>query len=107
MDTPAIAKQRYAKSYPDLIAKIEKALSPEPTTKVTFSGFPANMGEAAVKMTLEALGPVKELTTTESSDGMSLGGTVEFDDVDTAVKAMEKYDGMDMGMGTKLSMRPA
>merc|ERR1712070_1338458 len=99
------AKTRYAKEYASLIEQIEKAMVKEVTTKLSFAGFPANMGEAGVKMTLEALGSVLEISCEESDDMLSMGGTVEFEEIASAQKAIDQYDGMDMGLGTKLSMR--
>ena len=63
------------------------------------------MGEAGVKMALEALGSVVEIACEESDDMLSMGGTVEFEDIASAQKAIDQFDGMDMGLGTKLSMR--
>lgn len=68
------------------------------------SGFPANMGEAACKMTLEAVGPIEEFECAESDDFPILTGKVTFEDIETAKKAVEQYNGMDMGMGTALEL---
>ena len=43
----------------------------------------------------------------ESDDYMTLAGTVEFEDVATAKAVVEKYNGMDMGMGSALEILPA
>jgi hypothetical protein len=69
-----------------------------------FSGFPANMGESALKMTLEAVGPITEIECTEDTDFPVLKGKVTFEDLESAKKAVEQYNGMDMGMGTLLEM---
>lgn len=101
------AVKRYGKDYKDLIAQIEAALNKKPevtSPKVTFSGFPANMGEAGCKMTLEALGEIVDFECVESEDLPILTGKVEFEDVETAKKAIDQYDGMDMGMGTTLEL---
>ena len=71
--------------------------------KIAYSGFPANMGEAGVRMTLEALGTLKSFSYKASDDGMTAGGEVEFEGVSEAKAAIDKYDGMDMGLGTKLA----
>ena len=63
------------------------------------------MGEAGVKMALEALGSVVEIACKESDDMLSMGGTVEFEDIASAQKAIDQFDGKDMGLGTKLSVR--
>lgn len=56
-------------------------------------------------MTLEALGPIVNFSSEQSDDGTSFSGFAEFEDVETAKAAIDKYDGMDMGTGTKLSLR--
>ena len=62
------------------------------------------MGEAACKMTLEAVGSVVDFECEESEDLPILTGKVTFEDIETAKKAVEQYNGMDMGMGTKLEL---
>eukprot|EP00567_Pseudictyota_dubia_P009039 CAMPEP_0197461008 /NCGR_PEP_ID=MMETSP1175-20131217/55384_1 /TAXON_ID=1003142 /ORGANISM="Triceratium dubium, Strain CCMP147" /LENGTH=271 /DNA_ID=CAMNT_0042996203 /DNA_START=130 /DNA_END=945 /DNA_ORIENTATION=- len=107
VNTPDIATQRYGKDYKRLLRDAETALTAPPPVKtptITFSGFPANMGEAACKMTLEAVGPIVEFECSESEDFPILVGKVTFEDLDTAKKAVEQYNGMDMGMGQELEM---
>lgn len=107
MNQPDIAKQRYSVSYAALLEELEIALNaPPPVNSPTliFSGFPSNMGEAAVKMTLEALGAITELECEEDSDFPVLRGRVTFDDIESAKAAVAQYNGMDMGMGTLLEM---
>jgi hypothetical protein len=107
MNDPEMAKQRYATSYAVLIADCETASNaPPPVNSPTliFSGFPANMGESALKMTLEAVGPIAEIECTEDTDFPVLKGKVTFEDLESAKKAVEQYNGMDMGMGTLLEM---
>lgn len=104
---PDDAKARYYTSYTQLIDEVEASLNakPEVTSPVVqFSGFPANMGEMGLKMTLEALGEIADMAVSESDDGITLIGEVTFGDVETAKAAIEQYDGMDMGMGDKLKM---
>jgi len=101
------AKSRYYGAYGQLIDDIEAALvaKPEVTTpKVRFSGFPANMGEMGLKMTLEAVGEIEDMACSESDDGITLVGEVTFGSVEAAKAAIEQYDGMDMGMGDALRM---
>lgn len=107
MNEPEIAKQRYAKSYAVLLEELNAALTaPPPVNSPTlkFSGFPSNMGEAAVKMTLEALGAITEIECEEDTDFPVLKGSVTFEDIESAKKAVAQYNGMDMGMGTLLEM---
>jgi hypothetical protein len=104
---PEEAKARYYKAYAGLIDAIDAALiaKPEVTSpSVRFSGFPANMGEMGLKMTLEALGEVVEMACSESEDGITLMGEVTFGSVELAKAAIDQYDGMDMGVGDKLQM---
>jgi len=107
MNEPDVAKQRYSNSYAALLEELEIALNaPPPVNSPTlvFSGFPSNMGEAAVKMTLEALGTITELECQEDSDFPVLKGRVTFEDIESAKAAVAQYNGMDMGMGTLLEM---
>jgi len=104
---PADAKSRYYSSYKTFIDDVEAALNarPEVTSPVVqFSGFPANMGDMGLKMTLEALGAIEDMTCDVSEDGISLVGQVKFESIEVAKAAIEQYDGMDMGMGDKLKM---
>ena len=107
LNSPDMAKSRYAKEYKRLLANIEKALNAvkEVTTPmITFKGFPANMGEAGCRMTLEALGEIVEFECVENEDFPILEGKVTFGDIETAKKAIEQYNGMNMGMGQNLEM---
>jgi hypothetical protein len=104
---PENALQAYGKAYAQFIDEIEAALNAKPevtSPTVQFSGFPANMGEMGLKMTLEALGEVADMSCSQSDDGITLFGEVTFGSVDSAKAAIEQYDGMDMGMGDKLQM---
>lgn len=110
LNNPETATSRYGKTYKRLLMQIDAAMTKKKevtSPKITFKGFPANMGEMGCKMTLEALGEVEEFECTESEDFPILEGTVTFGDVETAKKAIEQYDGMDMGMGSKLEVASA
>jgi len=101
------AKSRYYSAYTQLIDDIDAALiaKPEVTSPVVgFAGFPANMGEEGLRMTLAALGDIEGMSCDVSEDGITLVGEVTFGDIDTAKAAIEQYDGMDMGMGDALKM---
>lgn len=107
MNNPDVAKMRYASSYGALIAECEVALAAPPPVNspvLKFSGFPSNMGEAGLKMTLEAVGPIADLQCTVDDDFPILKGQVTYEDIETAKKAVEQYNGMDMGMGTVLEV---
>jgi hypothetical protein len=107
LNDPEMAKSRYGKEYKRLLADVEKALNaakPVLSAIITFKGFPANMGEMGCKMTLEALGEIEEFECSESDDFPVLEGKVTFGDIETAKKAIEQYNGMDMGMGQALEI---
>jgi hypothetical protein len=104
---PAMAKTRYAKTYKALIRECEAALkapAPVKTTTIQFTGFPANMGEGACKMTLEAMGAIVSFECELDEDFPVLKGKVTFEDIESAKKAVAEYDGMDMGMGSALEL---
>jgi len=112
LNTPRQAKERYGGTakYDETVAEIEAALSAKveqvvKSGKLLFSGFPSNMGETAVKMTLEGFGTLKDFTCEESDDGMSLTGRAEYEETDAAKAAIDKYDGVDMGLGTTLELQ--
>jgi hypothetical protein len=107
VNDPKMAEQRYGKDYKSIIRQCKAALTAPPPVKsptLSFSGFPANMGEAACKMTLEAVGPIVDFECTESDDLPILTGKVTFEDLEAAKKAVAQYNGMDMGMGTQLEL---
>ena len=104
---PEGARSRYGSSYGPFLLEIESALNARAeitTPKVRFGGFPANMGEFGLKMTLEAVGGIEDIRVDVSDDGITLVGEVTFESVEVAKTAIEQYDGMDMGMGDKLKM---
>jgi len=109
---PKGAKGRYADQpvlWKTTVEAVEAALNAKEeltSPKISYDGFPTSMGDEGVKATLEAIGEIKDFTCTESSDGMTFSGTVEFGDVAMAQAAMEQYDGMDMGTGDKLDISP-
>eukprot|EP00560_Eucampia_antarctica_P008538 CAMPEP_0197823720 /NCGR_PEP_ID=MMETSP1437-20131217/1041_1 /TAXON_ID=49252 ORGANISM="Eucampia antarctica, Strain CCMP1452" /NCGR_SAMPLE_ID=MMETSP1437 /ASSEMBLY_ACC=CAM_ASM_001096 /LENGTH=219 /DNA_ID=CAMNT_0043423027 /DNA_START=212 /DNA_END=871 /DNA_ORIENTATION=+ len=107
VNDPEIGTQRYGKDYKRLLREVEEALNAKPTAKtptVTFKGFPANMGEAGCKITLEALGTIVEFECSECDDFPILMGKATFEDIETAKKAIEQYDGMDMGLGQAIEI---
>jgi len=106
------AKERYGgtPNYDSVVAEIEEALNAKVVQEVTsprltFSGFPANMGEAGVRMTLATFGELVDLTVEESDDGLTCSGRAEFETIESAKAAIDKYDGVDMGLGTKLELQ--
>jgi len=111
INNPKRAKERYAgtPNYEETVAAIAEALTAKVVREVSsplliFSGFPSNMGEGGVKMTLESFGPMSDFSIEESDDGMTLSGRVEYEEVSAAKQAVDKWDGMDMGLGTTLSL---
>lgn len=108
VNDPALGTKRYGSDYKSTLRQIDKALTivkPITSPIITFSGFPANMGEMGCKMTLEALGEIVDFECTASDDFPVLAGKVTFGDIDTAKAAIKQYNGMDMGMGTKLEVK--
>ena len=102
-----LAEMRYGKTYRGVLNQAERALNAPPpvkSPKLKFSGFPANMGEDACRMTLEALGPVVSFSCATDDDFPILRGEVEYEDIETAKKAVEQYNGMDMGMGSAIEV---
>jgi len=107
LNDPEDAKVRYGQSYKTALRKADEALTAPPPVNsptLTFSGFPSNMGEMGVKMTLEALGAVSEFECVENEDFPILSGKITYEDIEDAKAAVEKYNGMDMGMGTTLEI---
>lgn len=102
-----LALERYGKTYKGLLRKAEAALNAPPPVNspiLKFSGFPANMGEEACKMTLEAVGAVSEFSCALDEDFPTLSGQVTYEDIEDAKKAVAQYNGMDMGMGSAIEM---
>eukprot|EP00529_Nitzschia_sp_RCC80_P027851 CAMPEP_0113452534 /NCGR_PEP_ID=MMETSP0014_2-20120614/6896_1 /TAXON_ID=2857 /ORGANISM="Nitzschia sp." /LENGTH=258 /DNA_ID=CAMNT_0000343909 /DNA_START=149 /DNA_END=926 /DNA_ORIENTATION=+ /assembly_acc=CAM_ASM_000159 len=107
LNNPDVAKARYASSYAQLIVDCETALNAPPPVNspvIKFAGFPSNMGEAGLKMTLEAVGPIVDLQCAEDDTFPVLRGQVTYEDIESAKRAVEQYNGMDMGMGTALEV---
>ena len=101
------ATARYGKTYKGVLRRVEEALKAPPPVKsktIQFSGFPANMGEDACRMTLESVGAVVEFSCAQDDDFPVLKGKVTFEDIEDAKKAVAQYNGMDMGMGTALEL---
>ena len=107
LNHPETAKTRYEKTYRGVLRAVDAALTAPPpvkSTKISFSGFPANMGEMGCRMTLESIGEVTDFECTEDEDFPVLRGTVTFESIESARKAVAQYHGMDMGMGTALEL---
>ncbi|KAL3945874.1 MAG: hypothetical protein SGBAC_000025 [Bacillariaceae sp.] len=107
LNDPEMARSRYEKTYKGLLRRVDKAMTaPPPVNSPTlqFSGFPANMGEAGCRMTLESLGAIADFECGEDSDFPVLTGKVTFEDIESAKAAVAQYHGMDMGMGTSLEL---
>jgi len=105
-------KERYGGTdrFEKTCAEIEEALNAKvvqvvKSARLIFSGFPSGMGEAGVRMTLEGFGALVDFSVEESDDAMTLTGRAEFETIDQAKAAIEKYDGVDMGLGTTLELQ--
>eukprot|EP00587_Corethron_hystrix_P012287 CAMPEP_0113297552 /NCGR_PEP_ID=MMETSP0010_2-20120614/363_1 /TAXON_ID=216773 ORGANISM="Corethron hystrix, Strain 308" /NCGR_SAMPLE_ID=MMETSP0010_2 /ASSEMBLY_ACC=CAM_ASM_000155 /LENGTH=182 /DNA_ID=CAMNT_0000150453 /DNA_START=340 /DNA_END=888 /DNA_ORIENTATION=+ /assembly_acc=CAM_ASM_000155 len=104
-----LAITRYGATYQNIFDQVDAAITAKvevTSPKLDFSGFPSNMGEAALEMTFGALGAVKSINCQPNDDGLTLYGTVEFEEIDVAKVCMKQYDGMDMGLGTVIKMDP-
>lgn len=107
VNDPEGAMLRYKDGYELIMMRTEQVLNaplPVDSPTIKFSGFPSTMGEAGCKMTLEAVGPVTDFECTESDDAPILVGTVTFEDLEDAKKAVAQYNGMDMGMGMSVEL---
>jgi hypothetical protein len=107
LNDKVLATQRYGKTYRGILRETETAMNAPPPVKsatLKFSGFPANMGEAACRMTLESVGAIVEFSCEADDDFPILRGEVTFEDIESAKKAAAQYNGMNMGMGTALEM---
>jgi len=112
LNSPRQAADRYAGTgaYDETVAAIDAAMSAKVEQQVTsgrvaFGGFPASMGEAAIRMTLEGFGSLASLSVDVSDDGLSCRGAAEFETVEAAKACIDKYDGVDMGLGTTLEFK--
>lgn len=111
---PEKARLNYAKSerlmkVMDIVQeKIDaKVVAQATSPKISFKGFPS-MGEEAMRSTMAAFGEIKEFSC-EEYDGEftpEYKGVCEFQDSESAQKAIEKWNGVDMGMGTTLIVAP-
>jgi len=114
LNNPQRARELYGRTelYDATIKTIEEALNARVEQKVTsgrvyFAGFPSAMGEAAVRMTFSTFGEIVDLSVDTSDDGMTCVGQVEFEGPEAAKAAIDKYDGVDMGLGTTLELTAA
>lgn len=102
----------YGTNYHEFLQEIEAALNAKvekivTSPKVSWYGFPVNIGEQGIRMTFEALGDLIEFESQETNDGLMLEGRATFSDVATAQKCVDQYDGMDMGLGTAIEISEA
>jgi hypothetical protein len=54
--------------------------------------------------TLEAFGDIADFECQQEEDFPILSGKVTYQDIESAKKAVAQYNGMDMGVGTKLEL---
>lgn len=106
-----LAATRYAGTdyYAKTLEQVEAALNAKvelTSPKISYSGFPSSMGEMGIKMALAAFGELVDFSVQESEDGRTCYGTAEWDDIENAKSAIDKYDGMDMGVGECLELQP-
>jgi hypothetical protein len=115
-NNPEEARPVYEGGYAALMKEVDEALATPnkpkekrrvKSPKLRFNGFPANMGEQGCRMTLEALGNLASFECAVSEDELTLSGVAEYEDTETAQKAVDQYDGFDMGGGSNLRIYPA
>jgi len=108
---PEIARSRYAQSkdYVELMDRIQNIIDTPAklSNKLTFSGFPAFMDEETIRGTFEEFGTIVKLDCTFPEDEMKdVTGIVEFESPEPGQAAVKQWDGVDMGLGTRLSLTP-
>jgi hypothetical protein len=79
----------------------------ETLTTISYFVFLYLAGEIGCRMTFEALGPLTSFECVPSDDFPILEGKVEFESIESAQKAVDTYNGMDMGLETKLVLTAA
>jgi RNA recognition motif. (a.k.a. RRM, RBD, or RNP domain) len=53
---------------------------------------------------LEAVGSISDFECHQDEDFPTLSGKVTYEEIESAKKAVAQYNGMDMGIGTKLEL---
>merc|ERR1719321_555619 len=114
VNNPKNAVERYkgTEHWDRITAEIEEALNAKveqvvTSGKIDFAGFPSAMGEPGLRVELERFGALKSVTCEPSDDGMTLAGSCEFEEVAAAKAAIDKWHGVDMGMGAELELLAA
>mmetsp|Transcript_12321 Transcript_12321/g.18491 ORF Transcript_12321/g.18491 Transcript_12321/m.18491 type:complete len:271 (+) Transcript_12321:74-886(+) len=108
IDNEKVARQRYGNSqlYLDIFDKAEELKNAPAFTsrKLEFKGFPSAMGEDMIKISLEEFGTLKAFSVKIDDTSPECSGVVEYESQESADSAVAKWDGADMGMGSKLSL---
>jgi hypothetical protein len=111
MSDPKLAAVHHSDAdyYDEVLKEVEAILKfkPELTSpKISFSGFPAMMGEPGIRSVLAQFGELVDLTVEETEDERTCFGTAEWGDLESAKSAVEQWDGKDMGGGDVLELAP-
>eukprot|EP00466_Bigelowiella_natans_P000256 jgi/Bigna1/84862/estExt_fgenesh1_pg.C_10229 len=110
-ENPSDARERYGKSeeYVEMMDMIQKIMDTPPklSNKVKFAGFPSMLDEETVKGTFADFGTVVSLEyipAPEDDEAVGVSGVVEFENPEIGQKAIEQWNGVDMGMGVQLTL---
>ena len=102
------AEMRYGKEdvYKAVFAVAEEMMAAPSFTsaKLSFAGFPM-MGEDALRGQMESVGAVVTFSIDEEDPVLGCKGKVEFEEEASAVTAVDKWDGADMGNEVALSLK--
>mmetsp|Transcript_30338 Transcript_30338/g.42291 ORF Transcript_30338/g.42291 Transcript_30338/m.42291 type:complete len:324 (+) Transcript_30338:48-1019(+) len=110
-ENPSDARERYGKSeeYVEMMDMIQRIMDTPPklSNKVKFAGFPSMLDEETVKGTFEDFGKVVSLEyipAPDDDEAIGVSGVVEFENPEIGQKAIEQWNGVDMGMGVQLTL---
>jgi hypothetical protein len=108
VNDPAQARKIYGNA-PKLLKVCDQAdeLMAAPaftSATLAYSGFPM-MGEEGLRGQMESIGAVKSFSVTEEDPVLGMTGVVTFEEEASAVTAVEKWDGADMGNEVMLSLK--
>ena len=102
------AEMRYGKEdvYKAVFAVAEEMMAAPSFTsaKLSFAGFPM-MGEDALRGQMESVGAVVTFSIDEEDPVLGCKGKVEFEEEASAVTAVDKWDGADMGNEVTLTLK--
>mmetsp|Transcript_27489 Transcript_27489/g.82509 ORF Transcript_27489/g.82509 Transcript_27489/m.82509 type:complete len:248 (+) Transcript_27489:415-1158(+) len=108
VNNPEQAKSRYGSEalYQKIFEKADELVAAPAFTSATlaYAGFPM-MGEDALRGQMESIGEVASFSVTEEDPVLGMTGVVTFAEESSAVTAVEKWDGADMGNEVMLTLK--